>query len=340
MNLQSLGSGELPSGTSGLVFRSFNKTYDDANNEQPKDLQLNGNGNLSNGNLSPQDDVDDIKEEDSEYTEPDPIELVRSTHSFLFTEPINSLPFAFGIIIALMSYTCLFLACYNNMRGGSPENPLNVPVDVSIDVRIAQYLSLIIGLLMEEEVPSALFMLRQIPRTSLRQTTPQIKYGKFVFAAIVRLGMGYFFLINMFLVVVQAKTVLDIFYDVIALQFLQQLDDICFALAKMDVFGKRMKRATTRKCFSVEYAKLPFARRKKLSVFVKALYVINLGILLVGMGVINVEQNRGDFYCAQLSMHVGDHIWEEAVVINNNFTIVEARMNLIFSYFNVSSSKY
>ena len=226
------------------------------------------------------------------------------------------------------------------MRGGSPENRLNVPVGVSVDVRIAQYLSLIIGLLMEEEVPSALFMLRQIPRTSLRETTPQIKYGKFVFAAIVRLGMGYFFLINMFLVVVQAKTVLDIFYDVIALQFLQQLDDICFALAKMDVFGKRMKRATTRKCFSVEYAKLPFARRKKLSVFVKALYMINLGILLVGMGVINVEQNRGDFYCAQLSMHVGDHIWEEAVVINNNFTIVEARMNLIFSYFNVSSSKY
>mmetsp|Transcript_688 Transcript_688/g.1137 ORF Transcript_688/g.1137 Transcript_688/m.1137 type:complete len:644 (-) Transcript_688:26-1957(-) len=342
MNLQSLGSGELPSGTSGLVFRSNNNSYD-AKSRQSKDfLQFMTNDFEVNGNASasPQDTVDDTtKEEDSEYSEPDPIELTRSTHSLLFSEPINSLPFVFAIIIVLMSYTCLFLACYNNIQGGSPGNRLNVPVGVSGDVRIAQYLSLIIGLLMEEEIPSALFMLRQIPKSSLIQTTPQINYGKFVFAAIVRLMMGYAFLINMFLVVVQAKTVLDIFYDVIALQFIQQLDDICFALAKMDVFGKRMKRATTRKCFAVEYTKLPFARRKKLSVFVKALYLINLGTLLVGMAIINFKQSRGDFYCASVSVHLGDHIWERAVIFNDNSTIVEERMNLIFSYFNGVYSK-
>ena len=325
MNTQSLGSGELPSGTSGLVFRS-NKTYDYSNNSgQPKDLQFNHD--------APQDAFDDTKEA-PEYGEPDPIELTKSTHSFLFSEPINSLPFGFAIIVVLMSYTCLFLACYNNMQGGNEDNRLNAPVGVTVEVRIAQYLSLVIGLIMEEEIPSALYMLRQLPQSSLMKTTPHIKYSKFVLAAIVRLLMGYGFLINMYLVVVQAKSVLDIFYDVIALQFIQQLDDICFMLAKMDVFGKRMKRATTRKCFSIEYEKLPFARRRKLSVFVKALYLINLAVLLAGMTVINVKQGRGDFSCGSVSIYLGDHVWDRALVISPNSTIGVEPMNLIFSYFN------
>jgi hypothetical protein len=42
----------------------------------------------------------------------------------------------------------------------------------------------------------------------------------------------------------QANNVLEIFYDVLALQFLQQLDDIAFTVSKMEVLGKRMYLAT------------------------------------------------------------------------------------------------
>ena len=58
-----------------------------------------------------------------------------------------------------------------------------------------------------------------------------MKFGRFVAAAFVRLVMGYLFLFNTFCVVVQATAVLDIFFDVLALQFLQQLDDISFNLS-------------------------------------------------------------------------------------------------------------
>ncbi len=57
--------------------------------------------------------------------------------------------------------------------------------------------------------------------------------------------MGYLFLANVVLILVQASEVLEIFYDVLALQFLQQLDDIAFSVSKMEVFGKRMYLATT-----------------------------------------------------------------------------------------------
>mmetsp|Transcript_27421 Transcript_27421/g.54868 ORF Transcript_27421/g.54868 Transcript_27421/m.54868 type:complete len:109 (+) Transcript_27421:716-1042(+) len=94
---------------------------------------------------------------------------------------------------------------------------------------------------MEEEIPTGLYLLRMIPKQSLHRKFPKIKFYRFFLAAIVRLLMGYLFLTNTFLVVVQAEEVLDIFYDVLALQFLQQLDDISFALAKIDVFGKHLK---------------------------------------------------------------------------------------------------
>ena len=113
---------------------------------------------------------------------------------------------------------------------------------------------------MEEEIPEALYLLNMISERSLHQNEPNLLYSKFVATAFLRVCFGYFFILNMFVVVVQATGVIDIFFDVLALQFLQQVDGIAFRLAKMDVFGKHIKRASTRKCFRVEFEKLPFAR--------------------------------------------------------------------------------
>ena len=199
--------------------------------------------------------------------------LTQSTNSFLFTEPTCSMPFLFALGIVAISYTCLILALFNNIaEDNSPWNPLNIPVGVSLDVRVAQYLSLMIGLIMEEEIPESLYLLRMISEKTLRNKAPNLKFGKFVFCACVRITMGYLFYFNMFIVVAQATAVIDIFFDVLALQFLQQVDDIAFKLAKWDVFGKRLKRASTRKCFRAEFEKLPYARRKKMSIFVKVFF--------------------------------------------------------------------
>jgi len=45
------------------------------------------------------------KEDTDIKTREEVITLPESTHSFLFTEPVNSLPFAFGVGIAVISYT-------------------------------------------------------------------------------------------------------------------------------------------------------------------------------------------------------------------------------------------
>ena len=54
------------------------------------------------------------------------------------------MPFYFGLGISVMSFVCLILALVDNVQNGS------VPFNVNVSVRIAQYLSIVIALLMEE----------------------------------------------------------------------------------------------------------------------------------------------------------------------------------------------
>lgn len=71
------------------------------------------------------------KEDTDIKTREEVITLPESTHSFLFTEPVNSLPFAFGVGIAVISYTCLALALQNNLKCG--VIPSNVDISVRVD---------------------------------------------------------------------------------------------------------------------------------------------------------------------------------------------------------------
>ena len=74
-------------------------------------------------------DVDGNEDSDVEA-----LRLPESTYSFLFTESTGSVPFVFGLGIAVMSYMCLVLALINNLQLDS------IPTNVDLSVRIAQYL--------------------------------------------------------------------------------------------------------------------------------------------------------------------------------------------------------
>ena len=86
--------------------------------------------------------------------EEEAITFPQSTHSWLFTESIYSLPFTFAIGIVSLSYISLILALLNIFEDGEPGNRFNVPVSCSTTVRISQYIAMIIALVMEEEIPT------------------------------------------------------------------------------------------------------------------------------------------------------------------------------------------
>ena len=95
----------------------------------------------ANGDLEDVTDNDEIK---------DAITLPQSTHSLLFTEPVFSLPFGFGFVVLIITSWSLSFALIDALQPGGPGNQFNIPADVTFIVRGAQYLSILIALLMEE----------------------------------------------------------------------------------------------------------------------------------------------------------------------------------------------
>ena len=83
----------------------------------------------------------------NEYEE-EALTLLESTHSFLFTEARGSIPHVFGLGILFMTSTCLILAFTSNLNNGVRIH-VDVPYNVTSEVRVAQYLSIFIALLME-----------------------------------------------------------------------------------------------------------------------------------------------------------------------------------------------
>ena len=131
----------------------------------------------------------------------------------------------------------------------------------------------------------------------------------------------------MFFVLIQASEVLAIFYDVMALQFVQQIDDVAFQLSTLDMLGKLLYRATTAKSYRAQFNKEKGGKRMR--IFLKAVYFVNLAAFLSCMAVVSVRQDSGYYTCDEVTVDLGNHIWEDAVVITSNETKV-----LVYSYFN------
>ena len=167
------------------------------------------NFNTSGNTFDESKDAQSLREQEIEAL--DPIQLPQSTHSLLFTEPVLSVPFAFAVGIMLLSFVCLALVLIGTWMS-------EIPVNVTVAVRVAQYASILVILLMEEEIPTGLYLLRMIPKQSLRAKFPQMKYRKFIMSSVVRILNGYYFILNGLLLLVNATVVIEIFYNVLAIQ--------------------------------------------------------------------------------------------------------------------------
>jgi hypothetical protein len=129
--------------------------------------------------------------------------------------------------------------------------------------------------------------MRLITFVGLHSVCPKASYKKFLACNVFRILMGYLFLVNVLLVLIQAEDVLTIFYDVLALQFVQQLDDIGFRLARLDVFGRRMQRACTMRWFDAEFEYQKGCYKQIM--MLKSVYFINMGLFIAAMVVISAR---------------------------------------------------
>lgn len=118
------------------------------------------------------------------------------------------------------------------------------------------------------------------------------------------------------------------------LQFLQELDDIGFTLAKKDVLGRRIRKACTAKLFQTEFEKKTFKSSRKANCFLKSLYMVNLFLFLFGMIYhVTLPQMKGRLQPQEISVNFGDVVWEDAVADFGYLAGIITRP-LVYSTFN------
>jgi hypothetical protein len=138
----------------------------------------------------------------------DDFELPADTYTLLMTAPVCSIPFFAGFIAPALSASCVILVFINEIDKGTTGNPFGVPAGVSSGVRVAQYLGVIIGILMEQEIPQGLLIIGK----GAEQEQDGIRWSRLILTSLLRMTIGYLYICCLFLTVMQEESVLTIFF--------------------------------------------------------------------------------------------------------------------------------
>jgi len=204
--------------------------------DQLKSLEYQGERPLSNNSNN----------EDGDYI--DNYELPQSTYTFLITERIMSFGFVTGILTTILCMTTLGLALADQVKNGDPDNWFGIAPQVSPVVHVARYVAILIAVLNEQEIPTALEIIGKGMEQVSSTASEGISMGRIMFSSSLRMLIGMFFFATMFCCVIQSTSVLGIFFNVLALAFVENIDDAIFALSRRGFFGRPLMMAT-RLCF-------------------------------------------------------------------------------------------
>lgn len=135
--------------------------------------------------------------------------------------------------------------------------------------------------------------------------------------------------------VVQTDEVLTVFFDVLALQFVESIDDVVFNLAMRGFFGSFLMKATTKRHSITAMGERGVASSAWEHRFARGVYYLNAVVLLSGMIVIISKQHHGDYRCKELSFTFEEKIWEGANIklSNGDDDMTNESQLLIYSYF-------
>lgn len=90
-------------------------------------------------------------------------------------------------------------------------------------MRAAQFVGILVGVLFEDECPQGLQHLAFGAGHILLLDEKKKIHKRLISVSILRLAVGYMFLSCLFINVVQNSEVIDIFYDVLALEFVENV---------------------------------------------------------------------------------------------------------------------
>eukprot|EP00978_Attheya_sp_CCMP212_P002970 scaffold6079_cov66-Attheya_sp.AAC.3 len=158
-------------------------------------------------------------------------EPMKDTFSLMFICNIKSLGFAYSLFFFALQVTILVLIGVNILKNAPDGNPLNVPVGTSLDVVWAQVLALLVSLITQSDFMATFDLINFKYDDIVLSLFEGATHTKWIVSNICRFTIGVLSIGISFILIVQSTTVIELFFNFAAVQFVSELDNIAFQLA-------------------------------------------------------------------------------------------------------------
>ena len=236
--------------------------------------------------------------------------LPEDTFSFLIYCKVYSRSFVLGILVFLFQIGIYIILTANIVDPSTNEsNPFGFPEDVSVPLRISEFLAILISIITQTDVRSAICLYRDgFDEAGLAQVFRGARFWKWSLSIGLRASEGLLGLIIAFLLIMKSPSVLELLLNFSAIEFVTMLDDTVFELVKEGFFGREMKKEAKRLIRKTYFVSRDCANSK--SAFrVSILYFVVLFLSFFGSwATIASQQNRGFYFCDVISSQFSDEV--------------------------------
>ena len=219
------------------------------------------------------------------------------------------------IAVFLMQISILSLILYNLLQTqGSPlDLTMNIPVDVPIEVTIAQYLACLVSVFTATDFTDGVFFLKrrifsEDDYLRLNEEDQRPPYSiKWEASNLMRMAEGLLVISVCFVFIVQSTTVIDLFLDFAGVAFVSELDDVAFRLADRGFLGVAAKRLADKvlrcKVHNEEKGEHRGMKRKTARVVLFATIAL---VMWIGLSFFAREQDVLNWACKSVSLTIGE----------------------------------
>jgi hypothetical protein len=250
--------------TSG-VFRVDSYEYQVRQEERPETSGTQAGNNKMMRKVSNDETDRDLAEE-----EDDLVSIPNDVYNMFFLANVGGQGFYYAAYIMVLKMTLYTLLALDAI--GEP-----LPDEVETRILAAQFLMLPVAVAMQEDLISTYFLIANIKFCpSILKDNPGASYMKFNAANLCRGIDGVYSLVVNFIILMKAESVLSLFLNFAALQFLQRVDNSALDLAADGYLTNALEEAAS----CVVAAKLPRKNTKWLLVMDSFLFVATTVILI------------------------------------------------------------
>jgi hypothetical protein len=173
-------------------------------------------------------------------------QLPKDVYSILASWKWNTKPFWMSLCVIFLLQILMLVLLLVDQTDSDADNPLNIPANVEITVRIAQGLGAIIALFSQDDLLIGIEGFFKGLPSSFRgnECFQEIGIIQWNVAYMLRFAQGFLNLFASFILLMQAETVFDLLLNFLGVAFISNLDDIAFRLGGSGYFGRQVRACT------------------------------------------------------------------------------------------------